>query len=85
MFVSMLAGETSTSCGALNELVYHDGIQVPTQAGHIRQGRASAAMPAAATPRTAAAAGAARRNGGTGMECPAGTYYAVPGETRALV
>ena len=49
------------------------------QVGRIRQGRASVAMPAAPTP-----AGAARRYSGTGMECLPGTYYAVPGETRAL-
>ena len=84
MTVSMTAGATYPSCVALKKIVYHDGIRVHTQAGRIKQGRASVAMPAAPTPRTAAAAGAARRYGGTGMECLPGTYYAVPGETRAL-
>ena len=85
MTISMTAGETFPSCGARNIIVYHDCIRFPTQAGRIRQGRASAAIPAALTPHTAAAAGAARRYGETGMECQPGTYYAVPGETRALV
>ena len=70
--MSMTAGETSRAF-------------FPMQAGRIRQGRASAAMPAPMPRTAAAAAGAARRYGGTGMECQPGTYYAVTGETRALV